>query len=60
MAADITASLRKLDPADPVKYDFSLCHLGMADQCGFNRAQGDSGVPAAGLVPSRRKRNLKS
>lgn len=29
MAADITASLRKLDRADPVKYDFSLCHLGI-------------------------------
>lgn len=29
MAADITASLRKLDPQDPVKYDFSLCHLSM-------------------------------
>ena len=29
MAADITASLRKLDSRDPVKYDFSLCHLSM-------------------------------
>ena len=29
MARDITASLRRLDPSDPVKYDFSLCHLGM-------------------------------
>jgi len=29
MAADITASLRKLDKADPVKYDFSLCHMGI-------------------------------
>ena len=35
MAADITASLRKLDPADPVKYDFSLCHLGMMGGCSF-------------------------
>ena len=49
MAVDITASLRKLDPADPVRYDFSLCHLGMADQCGFNRAQGDSRCPLRGL-----------
>lgn len=30
MAADITASLRRLDPLDPVKYDFSLCHLSMS------------------------------
>jgi uncharacterized protein (TIGR02757 family) len=29
MARDITASLRRLDPADPVKYDYALCHLGM-------------------------------
>jgi uncharacterized protein (TIGR02757 family) len=31
MASDITASLRRLDPDDPVKYDFSLCHIGMAN-----------------------------
>jgi len=29
MARDITASLRALDPVDPVKYDYALCHLGM-------------------------------
>ena len=29
MARDITASLRRLEPSDPVKYDYSLCHLGM-------------------------------
>jgi uncharacterized protein (TIGR02757 family) len=38
MARDITASLRRLDPADPVKYDFALCHIGMMNACGFNRA----------------------
>ena len=37
MARDITASLRRLDPADPVKYDFALCHLGMMNACGFQR-----------------------
>jgi uncharacterized protein (TIGR02757 family) len=49
MAAQITESLRALDPVDPVKYDFSLCHLGMADQCGFNRALGDAVCPLKGL-----------
>lgn len=39
MAAEITSALRALDPDDPVKYDFSLCHLGMANACGFNRSQ---------------------
>ena len=29
MALDITRSLRRFDPADPVKYDFALCRLGM-------------------------------
>ena len=56
MAADITASLRELDPHDPVKYDFSLCHLGMADQCGFNRAQADKVWPLRGLCHPRNKR----
>lgn len=33
MAREITAALRLLDPADPVKYDFSLCHLGISEGC---------------------------
>jgi uncharacterized protein (TIGR02757 family) len=53
MAAEITESLRRLDPLDPVKYDFSLCHIGMADQCGFNRAQGDAACPLKGLCHAR-------
>jgi len=38
MAADITESLRALDRSDPVKYDFAICHIGMMNACGFNRA----------------------
>jgi uncharacterized protein (TIGR02757 family) len=48
MARDITASLRSLDPDDPVKYDFALCHLGMMNACGFSRAQADSQCPLRG------------
>ncbi len=33
MAQEITAALRTFDPADPVKYDFSLAHLGISDGC---------------------------
>jgi uncharacterized protein (TIGR02757 family) len=33
MAREITARLRELDPDDPVKYDFSLCHLGISEKC---------------------------
>jgi uncharacterized protein (TIGR02757 family) len=32
-ALDVTAHLARLDPEDPVKYDFSLCHLGMVQRC---------------------------
>ncbi len=33
MAREITARLREFDPDDPVKYDFSLCHLGISQGC---------------------------
>ncbi len=33
MAREITAALRQLDPLDPVKYDFALCHLGISEGC---------------------------
>jgi uncharacterized protein (TIGR02757 family) len=53
MARDITASLRRLDPLDPVKYDFSLCHLGMMNACGFSRPQADSQCPLRGVCRPR-------
>jgi len=53
MAAEITASLRALNPADPVRYDFSLCHIGMMNACGFNRAQRDSQCPLRGICKPR-------
>jgi uncharacterized protein (TIGR02757 family) len=34
MAQEITAQLRRFDPDDPVKYDFSICHLGISEGCG--------------------------
>jgi uncharacterized protein (TIGR02757 family) len=42
MAADITAALRRLDPSDPVRYDFALCHLGMMGSCGYGTKQGST------------------
>ncbi len=33
MAEEITASLRRLSPDDPVRYDFALCHYGMSGAC---------------------------
>jgi uncharacterized protein (TIGR02757 family) len=55
MAAEITASLRALDPGDPVRYDFSLCHVGMMSACGFQRPQGDSQCPLRGMCSPRLK-----
>lgn len=33
MAEEVTDALKKLDPDDPVKYDFALCRLGILDKC---------------------------
>jgi uncharacterized protein (TIGR02757 family) len=56
MAADITASLRRLDAVDPVRFDFSLCHVGMMNACGFGRRQGDTQCPLKGLCRPRVRR----
>jgi hypothetical protein len=58
MARDITASLRRLDAGDPVKYDFAMCHLGMMNACGFGRPQRDSQCPLRGVCrPGGRRRS---
>ena len=36
-AEEITAALRRIDPEDPVRYDFALCHLGMSGGCPARR-----------------------
>ena len=33
MAVEITNTLRKFDPDDPIKYDFALCRVGMVNPC---------------------------
>jgi len=48
MAAEITASLREMDPSDPVRFDFSLCHVGMMNACGFTKPQRDAQCPLRG------------
>ncbi|MGH9408521.1 MAG: TIGR02757 family protein [Vicinamibacterales bacterium] len=53
MAADITSSLRAIDPIDPVRFDFSLCHVGMMSACGFGRRQGDAACPLKGFCRPR-------
>jgi len=53
MAADVTASLRVVDRDDPVRFDFSLCHVGMMNACGYKRAQRDSQCPLRGACRPR-------
>jgi uncharacterized protein (TIGR02757 family) len=60
MARDITASLRRLDPDDPVKYDYALCHLGMMKACGFNQAQADADCPLQGVCRPRARTRRRS
>ncbi len=33
MAGEISESLKKIDPEDPLKYDFALCHHGISGLC---------------------------
>lgn len=60
MAREITATLRELDPADPVKYDFALCHVGMMNACGFNRPEKDAHCPLRGVCRPRARRPPRS
>jgi uncharacterized protein (TIGR02757 family) len=36
-AEEITRNLRVIDPADPVRFDFALCHMGMSGACPLRR-----------------------
>ena len=57
MAADITRALRRLDPDDPVRFDFALCHVGMMGACGFARPQGSAQCPLRGECHPRPRRS---
>lgn len=39
-AVEITEALKKLDPEDPLKYDFALCHHGISGVCRGKGADG--------------------
>ena len=54
MAADITASLRALDPDDPVRFDFSLCHVGHDERLRLRPAAGGCAMSASRSVPTAR------
>jgi len=55
-AEEITASLRQIDPGDPVRHDFALCHLGMSGRCPARRDPACCAVcPLASACPAGRR-----
>jgi uncharacterized protein (TIGR02757 family) len=57
MAIDVTRGLRQLNPDDPVRYDFSMCHLGMGGSCGFGSTRSNAQCPLHAVCrPARRRR----
>ena len=67
MAVEVTHLLRRLDPDDPVKYDFLLCHLGMLGRCPWSgdlaacpgcSHWGRCIVPGAGRSGSRGRKSM--
>ena len=48
MAAEITTALRRFDADDPVRYDFSLCHLSMMGSCAWGTRRGNAQCPLRG------------
>ena len=60
MAAEITEALRALSPDDPVRYDFSLCHIGMAGMCGYGTSRGNRDCPLKSICrPPRGARSQR-
>lgn len=49
MAREITAALRLFCPSDPVKYDFSLAHIGISDGCDGRDLSRCSSCPITGI-----------
>ena len=56
-AGEITARLARLDPSDPVKYDFAICQLGVLEICRTSPRLSDCpSCPAQRVCPIGRRR----
>lgn len=54
MAREITEALRRLDPTDPLRYDFALSHLGILGDCpGLRRKATCAGCPLYAICRAR-------
>jgi len=56
-ARELTGALREVDPEDPVRLDFALCHLGMSGRCpARTTADGCSSCPLLPGCPTGKRR----
>jgi uncharacterized protein (TIGR02757 family) len=60
MAVDITATLRRLAPDDPVRYDFAMCHLGMMGACGFGTTHTNARCPLHAVCRPKARKTMKA
>ncbi len=58
-ALEITENLRKIDPLDPVRFDFALCHHGMSGACPPTQNAAKCGVCPMQLVCRRQGRKRR-
>lgn len=56
MALEVTASLRRLDPDDPVRFDFALAHLGISEGCTGKKGEVCIPCPVAGMCGVRKRK----
>lgn len=54
MALEVTAALRRMDPSDPVRFDFALSHLGISDGCTGKKGQLCRSCPIKGLCSANK------
>jgi uncharacterized protein (TIGR02757 family) len=55
MAQEVTENLRRLDPEDPVRYDFALSHLGISEGCTGKEGEVCISCPVAGMCGVRER-----
>ena len=56
MAREVTEALRRVDPEDPLKYDFALSHLGILGDCpGIRTLPGCAPCPLVSVCRAGRK-----
>lgn len=56
-AEEITAALRQVDPQDPTRFDFALCHFGMSGACPLRPTPSTCGACPllGGCAPGQRR-----